>query len=215
MREVLCVCALIHPRLLATRVTVLMHWREVKRTTNTAKLATLALPNSEIRVRGDRRFPLKVSDLVKNDHYRSVILFPTLDAVELTKEFANQMDGPFHLIVPDGNWQQARKVATREHELDAIPRVKLPPDSLSAYQLRHSPHPERISTYEAIARAIGILHGLELRREMEALFDVMIERTLWSRGKIPLAGCRHTIPEAAIRAFYEDGVRGGRRDGRS
>ena len=54
----LCLCGEIVPLILATRVTLYMHWRERLRATNTGWLACLALPNSEIRL---RRSPSKNS----------------------------------------------------------------------------------------------------------------------------------------------------------
>lgn len=210
MRRVLCVCSIVPELNLSTRVTVLMHWREVTKTTNTGKLASLVLPNSEVRVRGDRNRPMSSEGLVSDD-YQSVILFPTADSRELTPDLVAELTSrgrPLHLIVTDGNWRQARKVTTRVNVLRDAPRVRLSLGARSEYQLRHSPHQEKLSTFEAIARALGVIEGPDIQAQMESLFAVTIERILWSRGKRPLAECQFPIPEAAIQAFFDDGRRG-------
>ena len=209
LREVLCLCS-IAPRLeLKTRVTILMHWREVPTTTNTARLATLVLPNSEIRIRGDRSKPLKTDDLVMPG-IKSLLLFPSDDSIELTPDFLRRHseskgDGPFHLLVPDGSWRQARKVATREAALSSIPRVRLPSGERSSYRLRHSPFKENLSTFEGIARALGVIEGTAVQTQLEAIFDIMIERVLWGRGSIKTSECRNPVPQEAIDAFHIDG----------
>lgn len=184
-----------------------MHWKEANRTTNTAKLATLALPNSEIRVRGDRRHPLSPEGLL-TDGCQSLLLFPATDAVELSPELVTSIGRPIHLLVADGSWKQARKVATREAFLKEVPRVKLGPGAPSSYLLRQTPHREKLSTFEAIARALGVIEGPEAQLPLEALFETLIERTLWSRGLLPLSMCKTEIPQEAIQAFLDDGARG-------
>ncbi len=206
----LCICDRAPALDLPTRVSILIHWREVPKTTNTAKLAALALRNCDLRVRGERGRPLRTDDLLSGER-QPLLLFPSHGAEELGAGLLSRFDRPVHLIVPDGNWNQARKVALREHALRSVPRVKLPPGPPSRYALRHSPHPENLSTFEAIARAIGILHGAEAQALLDGFFELMIERALWSRGRLTAAECRVPIPEAAIRAFYEDGCRGSTR----
>lgn len=207
MREVLCLCPLI-PRLsVATRLTVLMYWKESYRTSNTAKLASLILPNSEIRVRGDIRRPMSTEGLIP-DRHQTLLLFPTEDAIELTPAQIRKFERPIHLIVPDGNWSQARKVGSREPALIGVPRVKLGPDQPSTYRLRKSHHLERVSTFEAIARAMGLIEGPHVQEAMENFFELFVERRLWSRGKLPLSECKTEIPQAAIQKFHDDGCKG-------
>ncbi|MGZ3709472.1 MAG: tRNA-uridine aminocarboxypropyltransferase [Bdellovibrionota bacterium] len=193
---------------MSTRVVVLMHWREQKLTTNTAALACLALPNSEIRIRGGREKPLEAGELVRPGQ-SAVLLYPSDDAVELDAASLRNLPRPLTIVVPDGSWRQARKVATREKALLSLPRVKLPPGERSEFRLRHSPHEENLSTFEAIARAMGILERPEIQSGMEALFMKFIERTLWSRGKLLADECTTGIPEAAFIAAREAGIAGG------
>jgi DTW domain-containing protein YfiP len=90
-----------------------------------------------------------------------------------------------------------------------MPKVKLPPGPPSEYRLRHSPHRENLSTFEAISRAMGILEGKAVQRTLEELFLKKVERTLWSRGQLAREKCLTGIPEAAYEFARLAGIAGG------
>jgi DTW domain-containing protein len=177
-----CICHII-PRIeLATRVTLLIHHRELKRTTNTGQLAIKSLVNSDLRIRGLKdNPPLDLTDIL-NDTYRPVLFFPADDAIELTKEFVALNDKPIHLIVPDGNWRQASKVHTRHSELQNIPRVKISQPNTKTFHLRAEHTPEGMSTLMAIASALAIIEGPEKIEPLFALFEAKLRNTLIGRG---------------------------------
>lgn len=202
MRTALCICELI-PRIeVRTRLIVLMHANEIKTTTNTARLACRALQGSDLRIRGVPGQPMSEEGLVVHER-QSLLLFPSGKSKELTPGLLEELkakhgDRPITLIVPDGNWRQASKVARREPVVAEIPHVRLPLGKPSRYQLRQAPNEAALCTFEAIARAMGILEGHDVQDQMERLFDMMVERTLWSKGLLPTERCRFPIPEAAI-----------------
>jgi DTW domain-containing protein YfiP len=213
----LCVCGIIAETRaqlegISTRLVVLMHVREVSLPTNTARLATTAVPGSELRLRGGLGEVMSTEGLVTPER-QSLLLFPSDEAVELNPESVRQWEGrPLTLLVPDGSWRQARKAAVRISALQDIPRVKLPPGPPSRYRLRKEPNERSVSTFEAIARALGQLEGARgsaVQRALEELFELRIERTLWSRGLIPTAECRFPIPPEVFEAFHRAGSRGG------
>ena len=133
----LCLCGDVEPLALGTRVVIYMHWRERWRATNTGWLACLALPNSEIRLRGARRQepPAPEPEPLQN----AFLLFPRGDAEELTPEWLARRPRPLTLVVPDGSWEQARRTPAREAALAGIPRLKMPAGAPSRYRLRRSP----------------------------------------------------------------------------
>jgi len=205
----LCLCGDIVPLMLDTRVTLYMHWREQFRATNTGWLASLALPNSEIRLRGNREQALSPAEAapLKN----AILLFPSPDAVELTPAWLARQPRPVTLVVADGSWNQAKKVPYRESGLAGIPNVKLPAGPPSCYRLRRSPHLENLSTLEAIARALGFIEGREVQVALESLFLKMVERRLWGMGRLRAEECVTVIPEEAIQLFRRGGAPGGRK----
>ena len=89
---------------------------------------------------------------------------------------------PYTLIVPDGSWRQASKMGQREEALRHVQRVKLAAGAPSRYRLRRETKPEGLATLEAIARALGVLESHAVEDALLAVFDLMVERTLRSRG---------------------------------
>jgi DTW domain-containing protein YfiP len=180
-----CVCALIPSLDLRTRLCLVVHAKELKRTTNTGRLAVKALVNSEMRIRGDSTETLDLSDLVSENH-RALLFFPTEDAVELDQDFVRMDPRPVVLIVPDGNWRQASKVHHRHHELKNIPRVKISSPNISEHHLRAETTPEGMATLEAIAKAFGVLEGPAVEEKLMALYRAKLANTLIGRGvKLP------------------------------
>jgi DTW domain-containing protein YfiP len=181
MRQEYCICDLIPTLQNRTPVTVIMHYREARKTTNTARIACLALKNSQILIRGVKDQRLDLSTIHKPG-FQSVLLTLKERSETLTPEFVKSLKQPIHLIVPDGSWQQAKKVGDREPELQSIPWVKLPPGPLSSYRLRKEHDPRGLSTLEAMARALAIIENPDLQVKLEEVFREMVERTLKTRS---------------------------------
>lgn len=176
-----------------TRLALILHQREWKKSTNTGRLALLALDNACHLLRGQPETPLDLAAL-DDPARRLLLLFPREDAVPLTPALVAEDPRPVTLVVPDGNWSQARRVVRREPLLASTPAVLPPPGPPTRYRIRDETTEEGMATAEAIARALGVLEGLEVQREIERLFDLMVERTLATRigpapsGTPPSAG---------------------------
>lgn len=188
IRRPLCFCQWIPAISLETRVIVLMHTSEEVLTSNTAKLATKALVNSEIRIHGRQHDRMHGEGLVVPDR-KSLLLFPSPHAKVLTPDYVASLNAPVNLIVPDASWRQTTKFVRHEPSVAGIQHVKLPPGPPSEYHLRSQSSDENLCTLEAIARAIGILESVPAQRELELLLKVLVERTLWSRGVLKAHQC--------------------------
>ena len=154
--------------------------------------------NSEMRVRGETRETLDLSDLVSSQ-YRTFLLFPSSNATELNQNFLVQGDRvescdkaielepkikkPIQLIVPDGNWRQASKVHYRHHELCNVPRVMIGNPGTSKYRLRHEHTGHGMATLEAIAHALGVIEGEAVKIQLMKLYRAKLEATLIGRGQ--------------------------------
>jgi DTW domain-containing protein YfiP len=110
------------------------------------------------------------------------------------------------LIVPDGTWRQASKVRQRVPGMRDVQLVSIPNDEPSMYRLRTEAHESGLATIEAIARAMGILEGLHVRRALEHVFRAMVERTLWSRGEIATQDVTGGVPGGAMRHDPRSGL---------
>ena len=177
----LCMCAEA-PRLeLRTRITLVIHHRELSRSSNTGLLAHRSLVNCEVRIRGESREALDLSDLLSPD-YRTLLFYPSADALELDRELVRRDPLPIQLIVPDGTWRQARKIHSRHSELKNIPRVKISTPNRGTFQLRAQSRPERMATLQAIACALRIIEGDPVAAALMKLYHARVERTLRARG---------------------------------
>lgn len=177
-------CAVL-PRLdLRTKVALVIHRHELLRSSNTGMLAVRALVNSELRIRGEGRAMLDLSDLL-TPHYRSLLYYPTSDGVDLNSDLIAQDPRPIQLIVPDGTWRQARKIHSRHHELRDLPRVKISLPNDSTFQLRAQSRREGMATLLAIATALGIIEGEAVARQLMQLYQARVARTLSARGLLP------------------------------
>ena len=176
-----CICALIKPVATSTRVLIVMHDDEVKKPTNTGRLASLVLERSAIHVVGDGpRAPVTFGDDEK-----PLLLFPSKDALALKDVVAAAAGVPRTLVVPDGTWRQARKMPARVVGLAGIPCCILDDDAPTEYRLRNERRTGGLATLEAIARALRILEGPRGAAVEEALlvpFRAMVARTLATRG---------------------------------
>lgn len=170
------------PRIeLNTRICLVVHHREVRRSSNTGLLALRALVNSEMRIRGETRDTLDLSDLVAS-HYRTFLFYPSDNAVELDRELVAQDPAPIQLIVPDGTWRQARKLHYRHPELKNVQRVKISTPNSSVFQLRAQHKPGRMATLQAIAQGLGVIEGNLVEAQLMKLYQAKVERTLIGRG---------------------------------
>lgn len=179
-----CLCNDIPQLDLKTRICLVVHYRELRRTTNTGNLAVRALVNSEMRVRGEDRKGLDLSDLL-TDRYRTLLFYLSEEALDLTPEFVAADPRPIQLIVPDGNWRQASKVHYRHKELENVPRVMIKAANTAKYHLRAEHTEEGMATLQAIAHAMGVIEGDQVKAELLKLYNLKLERTLLGRGIIP------------------------------
>src|SRR6478609_5829509 len=113
-----CVCDLLQPIPVRTKLMVLVHRLEAFKTTNTGRIAALALGAGYDRwgERDGSRPPLPDGPIL--------LLFPSDDSRPLAPADAEL---GATLVVPDGNWPQARKIAKRVQEdaPDRVTRVRI------------------------------------------------------------------------------------------
>jgi len=158
-----------------------MHRREWSKPTATGPLALTVLTNSELRIQGYRERLLDFSDLECGQR-RTLLLYPGEDAPVLSRDFLSGDPRPVNLVVPDGNWRQAARMGRRLPGLEHAAMVRLPETAKTDWGVRRECRPEGLATYEAIARALGIIECCEVQETMEELFRLMVARTLQARG---------------------------------
>lgn len=176
-----CFCSEVEQIEVNTRLLLVVHSKELKRTTNTGRLAVHSLGNSQLLVRGEMGNPLNLSPFL-NGEYESLLLFPSKEAEELTPEVLKRFRRPIQLIVPDGNWRQASKLEIRQKEISHLPKVMIKEKNEAAFHLRKENSIYGMSTLEAIAKAMGILEGKDVEQRLQHLYQLKLQRTLKGRG---------------------------------
>lgn len=179
-----CICASIPSISLKTRISLIVHHKELLRTSNTGRLAVESLTNSEMIIRGEskKHETLNLNHLL-TPNYHTWLFFPSESAQELTPELVQQhQDLPIQLIVPDGNWRQASKVNSRHAEFKDLLRVKISTPNTATLHLRRESTEAGMATLEAIAHALGIIEGTEVKEQLMHVYWRKLEETFKGRG---------------------------------
>jgi DTW domain-containing protein YfiP len=195
----LCICELVPTLTSKNRLCLVVHYREERKTTNTGGLACRAMPGSERivhGVKGNATLPPWPGQR-DTEFARNLVLYPCDEAEVLSPDDA--AEGPVRLVVPDGNWRQAAKMARRVPWMAALPKVCLPPGQDTRSRLRLESKRDGLATLEAIARAFGILEGHEVQDALEEVFRIMVDRTLYSRGQLAREDVYGGVPEGFLR----------------
>lgn len=154
--EVVCYCRHVTEVPTRTRVVILQHPRERDVPINTARIANLCLPSSELHVGVSFAGTRMLDALLADTERPPVLLYPGPGAIDIE---AHPPEGPVTLVVVDGTWWQARKVVQRNPALAALPRYAFRPPAPSDYRIRKEPREEYVSTLEAIVHVLGVLEG--------------------------------------------------------
>lgn len=190
----LCVCPILPRIATRTRVVLVPSEREWERPSNTGRIAVLSLVRAELAVWDRDLDPA----LLLRDGHTHFLLHPSGDPPLL-----EPVGGPVSLLVPDGTWRESSRIARRLERLSGVARVRL--DAAPRIGLRDAPRPGHIGTCDAIADALEVLGDLDAALELRAALRVMMDRTLWVRGKLEAAQVTGGLPIEVRRAMSEPG----------
>jgi DTW domain-containing protein YfiP len=166
LQQRLCLCAELPTVVTRTRVVIVRHHSERWRSSNSGRLAHLALTNSEI---------------IDHGGVTGLAVLPSLDGAWLVfpegpPATAPPVPPPRQLVVLDATWSQARRMFRKLAALRGLPILRLPDAPMPAARLRESPGPGRVSTIEAIAGALRLIEGDASAAPLEALFALAVAR---------------------------------------
>lgn len=161
-----CLCADIPTIDTATRIVIVRHSQERNRSSNSGRLAHLALSNSlVVEHGGSDREPAQLPALDG-----AWLLFPVGAVMKQAP-----VPPPSTLLVLDATWSQARRMY-RKLPVHKLPVLHLAGDAMAAHRLRRSPGPGQLSTIESIAHALRMLEGDGVAAPLEQLFDIAVAR---------------------------------------
>ena len=166
-----------------------MHSSELTKPSATGPLALQSLVNGELFVHGKRGVQVDLNPLFDVGR-RVLLLYPSDDALPLAEVVAQGDPRPVTLVVPDGNWGQARRAARRVPGTGRAEKVVLPAGLPTEWGIRLETKEGGLATFEAIARALGILEGQAVEAKLMALFRRVVHETWQMRGAPPILPAR-------------------------
>jgi DTW domain-containing protein YfiP len=168
-----CLCTTVPKLRTLTEIVIVRHRAEKRLTSNTGRIAALCLENCRIIEYGGG-LPFDESQLVAAG---AALLFPGVSPHTPTPR-------PTRLIVLDATFRQARRMFKRISVLHDLPQLALAAPECAPNRLRQPPHPDGMSTIEAIAAGLSIVESPALSEPLLACYARFVERADEQRGRI-------------------------------
>lgn len=169
-----CLCRQLARVRLPWRLLVLQHRRETRKPTNTARLLVRAVEDASLVTVATRERPW-TPELLGPSGERRVLLFPAPDAAVVTpEELRSWREVPTCVVLVDGTWRQAGRIARREEGVAVLPRFQIPPGGPSRWPVRRAPRPDQLSTFETLVRLVALDPELDAERELESAFRTLV-----------------------------------------
>lgn len=180
----LCLCPAIVEERPQTQLIVVRHWKEALKPTGSAALLHRCMPHTTLLLDYGAR------DAVFDDealHAPGCVLLMPPDPMP---ETPLPLPDAARLVLVDGTWGQARRLAQRLPALARMPRWCISKPARQTDRLRQPHEPWARSTFEAAAEALGALEDPALELRLLAVYDEWVQRTWQMRGRspAPLAG---------------------------
>ena len=170
-----CLCAEITQVDCGIEVIVLRHTLERKRNSNTGRLVGAALASARLLDYGVPNAPLDTAVLAGPG---TALLYPRPSAVDAPP--------PSRIILLDGSWSQARRMAQRIPQLRGMPSLSLPAPSRLLPRMREGKSPEQMSTAESAIAALRVLGEDAAANHLESLLHELVRRFALPRRKGPM-----------------------------
>jgi DTW domain-containing protein YfiP len=173
-----CYCAALRPFTSPVPFVVLQHPAEARNPIATARMAHLAIVNSELIAGESFAAHPRVAALLADPTRRNVLLYPAPHAVPLEAVLdAADADGgpPPTFWVLDAKWGHVGSMLRATPTLRDLPVARFAPPAGSRFQIRKQPRPHCLSTLETMHFVISQVRARrrDPSREHDALLDAL------------------------------------------
>lgn len=175
-----CLCSLIPRFWPPTQLLVIQHPDEASHALNTARLLVPGLVNAHLLITESLQEHPAWMRRLQDPRWRNELLFPGEQAQVLLPAAADLR--PRRLVLLDGTWRKARKLVYLNPVLQSMAQVCLPAGLVSRYRLRKVPQAGALSTIEAGAEALSVLHPGFDKHALLAPFEALIEGQIRAMG---------------------------------
>lgn len=185
VHDELCVCDRMPRVSLETRLLLVQNAHERNKPTNTGRLAALMLENSQMlhyAVRGEVFDPTPL----ESEALDYLLVFHREGEQEQLSPQTDWGGGgrTRALVFLDGTWAQCSRMSRRVPGLEKMRTVSLPPGPPSPWRVRGETHPDRLSTLEAIIRAIELVEGPAPAAIMREWFYLVTARLMFMKAML-------------------------------
>ena len=153
------------------KFTLLTHFKEFEKRSNTGRLVVDVLGSAAEQVRWDRIHP--PARLVEEIGAGGVALvYPGA-----ADEAAGDLSGIRQVIIIDGTWHEARKIHQRSPYLQSVRRICLKTAEKSVYNLRKNQKESGLCTAECVIEILRRIGRVEDAERLTSLFLAFITRS--------------------------------------
>jgi len=162
-------CNEVHKIKTKTKFVILMHPKEFKKVKNgTGHLTYLSLESSELFVGVDFTKHKRVNEII--DSYDSYILYPSQDAINLTKEVPESQK-EMAIFVIDSTWSCSLKMLRESKNLQQLKHISFDAVKLSEFEIKKQPSEYCLSTIESVLSVLELLNKHNKEEIKNACFE--------------------------------------------
>ena len=167
-----CICSEIIPLSCQPKITIIRHYKESYKASNSARIIGLCVQDSKIFDYGRRNTSLPELDLAG-----AVLLFPP----DEDSEVYDSPIPPRKIIIVDGTWKQAHKIRKRVKGLQELPRLAV--ESTMVLPRIRTPHfAGGMSTMEACLEALALYNPAEKIQKLQEYYYLWLEQVRRTTG---------------------------------
>ena len=191
-----CLCASLPDVICPVPVIVIQHWKESLKPTSTGSLLATVLSEGSTRLHGHRNVPFDPSELDRPDTW---LVFPTRSAPPVIPTTP-----PRQLVLLDGNWNQASRMARRIPQVAMLPRLSLTAPARAVRRLRLPRLDAAVGPALGVSFGVGLVGLMQLHeRFADEVFELLVVGVIlvcW-RPPLPASG---SVPQGPHRAEPPD-----------
>ncbi len=168
-----CMCKYFEKIKTQTKFVILMHPKEFKKVkNNTGHFTHKSLPNSELFMGIDFSNHKRINEIIAT--YESYILFPSVNAINLTTTNPQTDKKPLAIFLIDSTWACTKKMFTLSSNLNKLQHMSFTTARTSAYEIKVQPDDAYLSTIESTLVVLEALHT----HKIEKIEKVQLENFL-------------------------------------
>ena len=167
-----CICSKITPLHCTPKITIIRHYKESFKASNSARIIQLCIKDTALFDYGIKDQPLPDIDLED-----SVLLFPP----DSSSVIYDSSLPPKKIIIVDGTWKQAHKLRKRVEGLQELPRLAIQ-STMVLPRIRNPHFKGGMSTMEACLEALALYTPSETIQMLQAYYYLWLEQVRQTTG---------------------------------